>query len=65
MPKHWSEFAITKVDARLSDVSIDTVQKAFSKFHRRYYELVSKFNVRLKFLLHQDLLEPEFFGDLV
>ena len=29
------------------------------------HELVSKFNVRLKTLLHQGLSEPEFYGDLV
>ena len=29
------------------------------------YELVSKFNVGLKTLLHQCLSEPEFYGDLV
>ena len=39
--------------------------KAFSKFCRRHYELISKFNVGLKSLLHQGLLEPEFNGDLV
>ena len=37
----------------------------FSKFYRRHYELVSKFNVGLKTLLHQGVSEPEFFGDLV
>ena len=37
----------------------------FSKFYRRHYELVSKFNVGLKTLLHQGLSEPEFYGDLV
>ena len=31
----------------------------------RHYELVSKFNVGLKTLLHQGLSEPEFYGDLV
>ena len=31
------------------------LRKAFSKFYRRHYELISKFNVRLKFLLHQGL----------
>ena len=41
------------------------VQKTFSKFYRRHYELVSKFNVGLKSLLHQGLSEPEFYGDLV
>ena len=34
-------------------------------FYRRHYELVSKFNVGLKTLLHQGLSEPEFYGDLV
>ena len=41
------------------------LRKTFSKFYRRHYELVSKFNVGLKTLLHQGLSEPEFFGDLV
>ena len=41
------------------------LRKAFSKFNRRHYELISKFNVRLKSLLYQGLSEPEFYGDLV
>ena len=41
------------------------LRKNFSKFYRRHYELVSKFNVGLKTLLHQGLSEPEFYGDLV
>ena len=41
------------------------LRKTFSKFYRRPYELVSKFNVGLKTLLHQGLSEPEFYGDLV
>ena len=41
------------------------LRKAFSKFYRRYYELISKFNVGLKSLLHQGLSEPEFYSDLV
>ena len=41
------------------------LQKTFSKFYRQNYELVSKFSVRLKTLLHQGLSEPEFYGDLV
>ena len=36
------------------------LRKTFSK-----YELVSKFNVGLKPLLHQGLSEPEFYSDLV
>ena len=41
------------------------LRKAFSKFYRRHYEWISKFNVGLKSLLHQLLSEPEFYGDLV
>ena len=41
------------------------LKKAFSKFYRRHYELISKFNVGLKSLLRQGLSEPEFYGDLV
>ena len=41
------------------------LRKAFSKFYRRHYELISKFNVGLKSLLHQGQSEPEFYGDLV
>ena len=41
------------------------LRKTFSKFYRRHYELVSKFNVGLKTLLHRGLSEPEFYGDLV
>ena len=39
------------------------LRKAFSKFYRRHYELISKFNVGLKSLLHQGLSEPELYGD--
>ena len=38
-------------------------RRAFFKFYRRHYELISKFNVGS--LLHQGLSEPEFYGDLV
>ena len=41
------------------------LRKTFCKFYRRHYELVSKFNVRLKTLLHQGVLEPEFYSDLI
>ena len=41
------------------------LRKTFSKFYRRHYELISKFNVGLKTLLHQGLSEPEFYDDLV
>ena len=41
------------------------VRKAFSKFYRRHFDLVSKYNIGLKTLLLQDLSEPDFDGDLV
>ena len=41
------------------------LHKTLSKFYRRYYDLISKFQVGLKSLLRQGLSEPEFYGDLV
>ena len=41
------------------------LRKAFTKFYRQYYDLISKFQIGLKFLLRQGLSEPEFYGDLV
>ena len=41
------------------------LRKTVSKFYRRYYYLMSKFQVGLKSLLRQRLSEPEFYGDLV
>ena len=38
------------------------LRKTFSRFYRRYYDLISKFQVGLKSLLRQGL---EFYGDLV
>ena len=46
-------------------IGIISRERLFSKFYRRHYELISKFNVRLKSLLHQGLSEQEFYGDLV
>ena len=39
--------------------------KTFSKFYRRYYDLISKFQSGLKSLLRQGLSIPDFYGDLV
>ena len=36
------------------------LRKTFSKFYRRYYYLISKFQAGLKSLLRQGLSEPEF-----
>ena len=41
------------------------IRKAFSKFYRRHFDILSKYNVGLKTLLLQGLSEPEFYGDLV
>ena len=41
------------------------LRKAFSKFYRRHFDIVPKYNVGLKTLLLQGLSEPEFYGDLV
>ena len=41
------------------------LRKVFSQFYRRHNALVSKFNVRLKSLLHQGLSEQDFYGDSV
>ena len=41
------------------------LRKTFSKFYRRYYNLISKFQCGLKSLMRQGHSEPEFCGDLV
>ena len=41
------------------------LRKTFSRFYRRHYELISKYNVGLKTLLSEGLSEPECYGDLV
>ena len=41
------------------------LRKTFSKFYRRHFELISKFNVGLKTLLREGLSKPECYGDLV
>ena len=37
--------------------------KAFSKFYRRHFDLISKFNVELKSLLQQGLSDSNYYGD--
>ena len=41
------------------------LRKTFSNFYRRYYDLISKFQVGLKSLLRQGLSGRDFYGDLV
>ena len=40
------------------------LRKSFSKFYRRHYDLISKFNIGLRSLLKEGLSDPEFYGDL-
>ena len=41
------------------------LRKAFSKFYRRHFDIVSKYNVGLETVLLQGLSKPGFYGDLV
>ena len=41
------------------------LRKTFSKVYRRYYDLISQFQIGLKSLLRQGLSEPTFCGELV
>ena len=52
------------VNLELLKQGFHKLHKSFSKFYRRYYDLISKFNIGTKSLLHQGLLKPEFYGDL-
>ena len=67
-------FAVVDFNARNKSLTAKLLQqgyryhklrKTFSKFYRRHYELVSKFSIGLKTLLHQGLSELEFYDDLV
>ena len=39
------------------------IRKAFSKFYHRHSELIVKYNIGLKNLLQQGILETVFYGD--
>ena len=58
---------VIRFDSKTSQTRIlyHKLRKAFSKFYRRHFDIVSKYNVGLKTLLLQGLSEPEFYGDLV
>ena len=62
---HWINISSTTLIHQIVFNRYHKLQKTFSKFYRQHYELVFKFNVGLKPLLHQGLSEPEFYGDLV
>ena len=69
MSSHVADFTTRNkiLIAKLSNkvIGITNFVKLFSKFDRRHYDLVSKFNTGLKCLLKQGLSELEFHGDLV
>ena len=67
MSSHVVDFNNKSLTAKLlqQGYRYHKLRKTFSKFYRRHYELVFKFNIGLKTLLHQGLKEPEFYGDLV
>ena len=54
---------VADFNARNKSLTAKLLQQGYR--YRRHYELVSKFNVGLKTLLHQGLSEPELYGDLV
>ena len=56
-------FVSSKIYDKRDDFDFDIVNFPF--LDCQYYELISKFNVGLKSLLHLGLSEPEFYGDLV
>ena len=67
MSSHDDDFNIRNkvLTAKLLVYRYHKLRKAFSKFYRRHFDLVSKYDVGLKTLLLQGLSEPEYYGDLV
>ena len=47
------------------DYRYHKIRKVFSKFYHRHLELIVKYNIGLKALLQQGILEPICHGDLV
>ena len=39
--------------------------RSFSKFYRKYSDLMSKYQCSLKYLIHEGICLPEFYGDFV
>ena len=58
-------FTINGSQKPLKGYRYHKLYKTISKFYRRYYDLISKFQIGLKSLMHQGLSEPEFYGELV
>ena len=47
------------------DYRYHRIRKALSKFYHRHPELIVKYKIGLKTLMHQSISEPIFYGDLV
>ena len=62
---HVTDFNARNKILTAKPIRYHKVRKAFSKFYRRHYELVSKFKVGLNSLLPQGLSKPDLYGDLV
>ena len=60
MPSHVDDF-----NTRNKVLTAKLLKRRFSKFNRRQFYIVSKYNVGLKTLLLQGLAEPEFYADVV
>ena len=57
---YWNEMRLIVENFSNKVIGIHKLCKTFSKFYRRHYDLVSKFNTGLKSLLKQGLSELEF-----
>ena len=62
-----SDVVFCTFTAKVSVSEYHKLRKDFSKFYRRYFELVSiyMYNTGLRSLLQQGMSVPEFFGDLL
>ena len=67
MSSHVDDFNTRNkvLTAKLLRQGYHKIRKAFSKFYRRHFDIVSEYNVGLKTLHLEGLSEPEFYGDLV
>ena len=63
MYKYGQQEQVTVRNRNRSTALERSVLKYWGAFLSPTYELVSEFNVGLKTLLQQGLLEPEFYGD--
>ena len=58
---HFTDFSARNKYLTAKLLQQETSKNICFKFYRRHYELISKFNVGLKTLIREGLLEPEFY----